>query len=62
MLIYFVCSYTMGTVPTVYTIPEREIGAEIPRYGEYDAAFDEALKPYIERLCAARGEVDCPED
>ena len=43
------------------TIPEREIGAEIPRYGEYDAAFDEALKPYIERLCAARGEVDCPE-
>ena len=43
------------------TIPEREIGAEIPRYGEYDEAFDEALKPYIERLCAARGEVDCPE-
>ena len=43
------------------TIPEREIGAEIPRYGEYDTAFDEALKPYIERLCAARGEVDCPE-
>lgn len=43
------------------TIPEREIGAEMPVYGEYDAAFDEELRPYIENLVKAVGEVDCPE-
>lgn len=43
------------------TIPEREIGAEMPVYGEYDAAFDEELRPYIDNLCRAVGEVDCPE-
>ena len=43
------------------TIPEQEIGAEQPVYGEYDAAFDEALKPYIDNLVAARGLVDCPQ-
>ncbi|MBO7539738.1 MAG: hypothetical protein J6T44_10695 [Prevotella sp.] len=60
---YFQRVLTDGPISRINfcTIPEREIGAEIPRYGEYDAAFDEALKPYIERLCAARGDVDCPE-
>ena len=43
------------------TIPESEIGIEQPIYGQYDAAFDEALKPYIDNLCAARGFVDCPQ-
>ena len=43
------------------TIPEREIGSEIPVYGDYDEKFDEELKPYIERLCGARGEIDCPQ-
>jgi hypothetical protein len=43
------------------TIPEREIGAEMPVYGTYDAAFDEELRPYIERLCSARGLIDCPQ-
>ena len=43
------------------TIPEREIGAEIPVYGEYGEDFDEALRPYIEHLCAARGEIACPQ-
>ena len=43
------------------TIPEREIGSEIPVYGEYDSGFDEELRPYIEHLCAARGEIDCPQ-
>ena len=43
------------------TIPEREIGSEIPVYGEYDSSFDDELRPYIERLCAARGEIDCPQ-
>ncbi|MCH5307487.1 MAG: hypothetical protein J1E37_05350 [Prevotella sp.] len=43
------------------TIPEREIGSDIPVYGEYDATFDEELRPYIERLKAARGEIDCQQ-
>ena len=43
------------------TIPQREIGAEQLIYGEYDDAFDEALRPYILNLCASRGEIDCPE-
>jgi len=43
------------------TIPERPIGAELPVYGTYDESFDEALKPYIERLTQARGVVKCAE-
>ena len=43
------------------TIPEREIGAEMPIYGTYGDDFAEALKPYIERLTAARGLVECEE-
>ena len=43
------------------TIPEQEIGAEQPIFGRYDAEFDEALKPYIDNLVAARGLIDCPQ-
>ena len=43
------------------TIPEREIGAEMPVYGTYDAAFEEELRPYIERLTKAVGEIECPQ-
>ena len=43
------------------TIPEREIGAEMPVYGTYDNAFREALRPYIENLCRAAGLIDCTE-
>ena len=43
------------------TIPEREIGEDIPVYGTYDEAYRTALKPYIENLCMATGLVDCPE-
>ena len=43
------------------TIPEDEIGAEQPVYGQYDTAFDEALRPYIDNLTAARGLIDCPQ-
>ena len=43
------------------TIPEREIGDDMPVYGIYDDAFREQLKPYIEHLCAASGRIDCPE-
>ena len=43
------------------TIPEREIGAEMPIYGTYGDDFAEALRPYIEYLTAARGLVECEE-
>ena len=43
------------------TIPEREPGADMPVYGDYDEAFDEELRPYINRLCKVRGRIDCPE-
>ena len=60
---YFARVLTDGPLSRINfcTIPEREIGAEIPVYGEYDSSFDEELRPYIERLCAARGEIDCPQ-
>ena len=41
------------------TIPEQPIGADMPVYGTYDSAFDEELRPYIERLNKARGLVEC---
>ena len=43
------------------TIPEREIGADMPVYGTYNSAFDEELRPYIDRLCRAAGVIDCPQ-
>ena len=43
------------------TIPEREIGEEMPVYGTYDEAYREGLKPYIENLCQASGLVECEE-
>ena len=43
------------------TIPEREIGADMPVYGTYDSAFDEELRPFIDRLCRAAGVIDCPQ-
>ena len=43
------------------TIERRPCGSEIPVYGNYDAAFDEELRPYIENLVKARGLVNCPQ-
>ena len=45
----------------ICTIPERAIGSDMPIYGTYDNRFSEELKPYIERLNAARGLVECDE-
>ena len=60
---YFSKVLTDGPISRINfcTIPEREIGAEIPVYGEYDDAFREALRPYIENLCKASGRIDCAE-
>ena len=59
---YFAKVLTDGPISRINfcTIPEREIGAEMPVYGTYDAAFDEELRPYIENLVRATGLVDCP--
>ena len=43
------------------TIPVQEIGGDQPVYGQYDSEFEEALKPYIDNLVAARGLIDCPQ-
>ena len=43
------------------TIPEQPIGSPIPKYGKYDEGFAEKLKPYIDNLCAANGNITCPE-
>lgn len=43
------------------TIPEREIGSDIPVFGNYDNDYDEALHPYIENLKQATGTIDCRE-
>ena len=40
------------------TIPKRTIGSEMPIFGQYDTAFDEELRPYIENLNKARGLVE----
>ena len=60
---YFSKVLTDGPISRINfcTIPEREIGADMPVYGEYDDAFREALRPYIENLCKASGRVDCAE-
>ena len=60
---YFSQVLTDGPISRINfcTIPEREIGAEMPIYGVYDASFDEELRPYIENLNKARGLVDCPK-
>ena len=60
---YFSKVLTDGPISRINfcTIPEREIGAEMPVYGEYDETFREALRPYIENLCKASGRIDCAE-
>ena len=60
---YFSKVLTDGPISRINfcTIPEREIGADMPVYGEYDDVFREALRPYIENLCKASGRIDCAE-
>ena len=60
---YFSRVLTDGPISRINfcTIPEREIGADMPVYGTYDAAFDEELRPYIENLVKAQGLIECPQ-
>ena len=58
---YFRSVLTDGPISRINfcTIPQREIGSEMPVYGTYDAGFEEELRPYIERLNKARGTIEC---
>ena len=60
---YFAKVLTDGPLSRINfcTIPEREIGEDIPVYGTYDDKFRNSLKPYIENLCMASGLVECQE-
>ena len=60
---YFKRVLTDGPISRINfcTIPERDIGEDIPVYGTYDEEFRNALKPYIDNLCMATGLVECKE-
>ena len=60
---YFSKVLTDGPISRINfcTIPEREIGEDMPVYGTYDETYREGLKPYIENLCQATGLVECEE-
>ena len=60
---YFKRVLTDGPISRINfcTIPERDIGEDIPVYGTYDEEFRNALKPYIDHLCMATGLVECQE-
>ena len=60
---YFKRVLTDGPISRINfcTIPERDIGEDIPVYGTYDDEFRNALKPYIDHLCMATGLVECKE-
>ena len=60
---YFAKVLTDGPISRINfcTIPERPIGSDMPVYGTYDEKFQAELKPYIDRLNAARGLIECPK-
>ena len=60
---YFKRVLTDGPISRINfcTIPERDIGEDIPIYGTYDEEFRNALKPYIDNLLMATGLVECKE-
>ena len=47
----------LATIP----VDEDDIGADIAVFGRYGQSYDEELKPFIENLKAATGEIDCQE-
>ena len=60
---YFSKVLTDGPISRINfcTIPEREIGEDMPVYGTYDDAYREALRPYIENLNKVTGLIECKE-
>ena len=60
---YFSKVLTDGPISRINfcTIPEREIGEDMPVYGTYDESYHEALRPYIENLNKVTGLIECKE-
>ena len=60
---YFSMVLTDGPISRINfcTIPEREIGEDMPVYGTYDESYREALRPYIENLNKVTGLIECKE-
>ena len=60
---YFSKVLTDGPISRINfcTIPEREIGEDMPVYGTYDESYPEALRPYIENLNKVTGLIECKE-
>lgn len=60
---YFSKVLTDGPISRINfcTIPEREIGEDMPVYGTYDESYREALRPYIENLNKITGLIECKE-
>ena len=58
---YFSKVLTDGPISRINfcTIPEREIGEDMPVYGTYDESYREALRPYIENLNKVTGLIEC---
>ena len=60
---YFSKVLTDGPISRINfcTIPEREIGEDMPVYGTYDESYREVLRPYIENLNKVTGLIECKE-
>ena len=60
---YFGRNLTDGTLNrlNISTIPQREIGADIPKFGKITEKWDARLAPYIANLEKATGHVRCPQ-
>ena len=60
---YFSKVLTDGPISRINfcTIPEREIGEDMPVSGTYDESYREALRPYIENLNKVTGLIECKE-
>lgn len=60
---YFRNNMTDGPISrlTLATVPDRGLGAPMPKHGKYDEKYDEKLKPFIDNLRQMHGEIDCPQ-
>ena len=62
-LYYFKNAMTDGPISrlTLATVPDRGLGAPIPKHGKYDKKYDARLKPFIDNLNQTHGEINCPQ-
>lgn len=62
-LYYFRNAMTDGPISrlTLATVPDRGLGAPIPKHGKYDEKYDARLNPFIDNLRQTHGEINCPQ-